>query len=229
MPLYRAEVVQQQITLHKPRLHDKSQVLYLPFDKDDGNYAKDRSGYNNHGVIYGATHVAGKVGVALSFNDTSNYVDVPNSPSLDITGNLTVMAWIYPTGKGSSSYARIVDKSNGVGLSEPGYRLQKEWENDYHYTMSAGGVWHDSSRSWVLNQWSHVAWTIDGVHWILYVNAVPEVINETALPNHANVPLSIGNAPTHDRPFQGVIDEVRVYNRALNQAEIQRLMNMRSI
>jgi hypothetical protein len=74
-----------------------------------------------------------------------------------------------------------------------------------------------------MNQWSHVAWTIDGVHWILYVNAVPEVINETTLPTHANVPLSIGNAPTHDRPFQGAIDEVRVYNRALTAEEIKQI------
>jgi hypothetical protein len=229
MPLYRAEVVQQQITLHKPRLHDKSQVLYLPFDNDDGNYAKDRSGYNNHGVIYGATHVAGKVGIALSFNGTSNYVDVGFGRFETLTSG-TVMLWVNPSVIGGSlaAFSHYKDVNNRCTFFQFGggamaLRIVALGEN--HLIQSNDLI--------TLNHWSHLAFTFGAGGMKMYINSVLQTQTDATTLSWNDIGAGAYNTIGCQGPagafFPGIIDEVRVYNRALNQAEIQHLMNMRNI
>ena len=86
----------------------------------NGN-AEDSSGNNNHGTLSGDPQwVVGKIGGALEFDGVDDHVDCGNDPSLDITGPVTIAAWVYPTGSGSSNYPRIVDKSDGTGGADPG-------------------------------------------------------------------------------------------------------------
>jgi len=94
MPLYRAELLAKKPLRYAALIHDVSQVLYLPFDYDDGSYARDRSGYGNHGVIYGAALTAGKIGLARSFDGTDDYVEVAHDPSINPTKELTIAAWV---------------------------------------------------------------------------------------------------------------------------------------
>jgi len=75
MPLYRAELLAKKPLWHGALIHDVSQVLHLPFDYDDGSYARDRSGAHNHGIIYGATLATGKIGMSRSFDGVDDYVD----------------------------------------------------------------------------------------------------------------------------------------------------------
>jgi len=228
VPLYRAEVKPRRL-FGKPRLHDPSQVLYLPFDKDDGAKVRDRSGYNNHGTIYGATRVSGKIGDALSFDGVDDYAEVPDSPYLDLTDGFTVSLWIYPKTPYPTTYPIPIIK--GLG-STCNYMFQFSEEAaqmiDFYY-YNAG--WRSSGgASIVNNEWNFVSGTWDGTFLKIYVDGVlrnkSNDLSETPpIPN--TFPLRIGREPTWE--FFGLIDELRIFNRALSAAEIQRLMKMRVI
>ncbi|OHB78552.1 MAG: hypothetical protein A2Z25_22335 [Planctomycetes bacterium RBG_16_55_9] len=186
----------------------------------DGN-ARDSSGNNNNGTVVGTpTWVAGNTGSAIRLDGRSDYIDCGNSPSLNITGPITISAWIYPTGAGISTYPRIVDKSNGTGAADPGYKMYPRTEENYIVTLSAGGASRYSSTSVVLDTWNYMTFTITGTQWRFYLNGAWEQWNEDALPSLSTNPLFIGNSPVADRHFYGMIDEVRIYDRELTPAEI---------
>jgi len=83
MPLYRAELLAKKPLRYAALIHDVSQVLYLPFDWDDGSKARDRSGCNNHGTIYGATLTAGKIGMGRKFDGIDDYIETVHNPVLN--------------------------------------------------------------------------------------------------------------------------------------------------
>jgi hypothetical protein len=229
MPLYRAEVVQQQITLRKPRLHDKSQVLYLPFDKDDGSYARDRSGYNNHGVIYGASWVDGKYGKALSFSGTNNYVEVASNSIFNLQEG-TISLWFYANdvSKGEMLIGKDITGSYNWQFYRNNFWTvgQLGWLNYYLKTDDTVG---SVLRSGIFNvgQWYHTVFIFKpNGYYEMWMNG-----NRISYGTAADF-RSWRTSTTYVRlgiGYNGSIDEVRIYNRALSQAEIIRLMNMRGI
>jgi len=183
--------------------------------------ATDSSGNNNHGTLAGGPQwMAGKIGGALQFDGVDDFVDCGNGASLNITGPITISAWVYPTGGGGDGYGRIVDKSNGTGGDAPGYKLYLRAAENYTVTLSAGGRYPISSLRAVLNSWNYVVFTTDGTRRRLFLNGVWEEWNESALPSISSNPLFIGNSPAGARHFQGIIDDVRIYDRALTSGEI---------
>jgi hypothetical protein len=190
----------------------------------DGN-AEDSSGNENHGTVAGSPQwVAGKFDGALEVNGSGDHVDCGNGPSLNITGPLTISAWVHPTGPGSSSYPRVVDKSNGTGGADPGYKLYVRSGENYIFTLSAGGVYFNSSLAATLNTWHYVAFVITGAQWKLYVDEASEQWDRTDLPSLSTNPLCIGESPAGGRPFQGLFDDVRIYDVALTDEEIAQVM-----
>ncbi|MHC4175246.1 MAG: LamG-like jellyroll fold domain-containing protein, partial [Planctomycetota bacterium] len=167
--------------------------------------------------------VAGKIDGALELDGVDDCVDCGNDLSLDITGEMTIAAWIYPTGGGSSNFPRIVDKSNGTGGAAPGYKIYLRAAENYVVTLSAGGTYLNSTSSASLNAWNYVAFIITPSQWRSYLNGTWEEYAVT-LPSSSTNPLFIGNSPAGARHFNGSIDEVRIYNRALTQEEIQKAM-----
>jgi hypothetical protein len=192
-------------------------VAHYKLDQD----ATDSSGKNNHGMLFGNPPWAvGKIGSAVEFDGRHDYIDCGNDPSLDITDQITIAAWIYPTGSGVSTYPRIVDKSDGTGGADPGYKIYLRAAENYVVTLSAGGIYMNSSSSVVLNAWNYVAFSITGTQWRLFLNGAWEQWDESTLPSSSSNPLFIGNSPAGDRHFIGIIDDVRIYNRVLTPAEI---------
>jgi hypothetical protein len=104
-------------------------------DEGSGTIAYDSSGNGNDGAIYGATWTTGKNGSALEFDGVDDYVNCGNDPSLNIADEITVIAWIYPTGKGDSNYPRIVDKSSSTSGTAPGYKIYPRAAEDYKLTL----------------------------------------------------------------------------------------------
>ena len=198
----------------------ESLVLSLRLDEASGTTAIDSSGYGNNGVINGATYTTGKVGNALSF-DGNDYVSIGDSSSLDITDNITIEGWINPS-VGSSGWRTIVSKfetgprkdiyfylySNSLGIALSGPR-DSNWTPGI--SISTG-------------VWTHVAVTYDGFNIRLFKNGVNEATvsasGSLSLATNGN-PLYIGqNTYWGDECFVGIIDEVRIFNRALTEEEI---------
>lgn len=193
-------------------------VAFYPLDND----ANDASGTNDPGVLAGDPQwVDGAIGQALEFDGVDDHVDCGNDPNLDITGPITIGAWVYPIGSGSSNFPRIVDKSDGTGGATPGYKMYLRAANNYVVTLSAGGVFLNSTLATSLNEWNYVVFVTDGTHRKLFLNGEWERWNEPSVPASSGNPLYIGDGPAGPRPFNGRIDEVVIYNRALLEPEVR--------
>jgi Domain of unknown function (DUF4082)/Concanavalin A-like lectin/glucanases superfamily/Fibronectin type III domain/Viral BACON domain/Bacterial Ig domain len=192
------------------------------FDETTGTTAADSSGQNNTGTITNATHsAAGKFGGALSFNGTNSWVTVPDANSLDLTTGMTLEAWVQPTALGSLWRTVILKEQPssliyalyaGDGLGRPATDV---------FTTSDRGF--SGPTALTLNTWVHLAATYDGTTQRLFVNGVQVATLATtgAIRASTGVLRIGGNNSWTNEWFAGLIDEVRVYNRALTAAEIQ--------
>ena len=184
----------------------------------------DASGQGNTGSIVGATRtVAGKFGGALSFNGAGNLVVINDAASLDLTTGMTLEAWVLPA------------------VAQGGWRtiIQKEVDTYLLHASSssalvpaAGATFGGevptifSPSSIVPGQWVHLAASYDGARLRLYINGVE--VSSTAQSGSIavnNLPVRIGGNSPYGEYFNGLIDEVRIYNRALSVGEIQSDMN----
>jgi len=184
----------------------------------------DVSGNGNNGTISGATWTtSGKYGNALSFNGTNALVTINNAPSLQLTSAMTLEAWVYPTTV-NSAWRDVIYKGND------NYYLEGTSSNSGHPVAGAivGGVYAEAvgPNSLTANTWAHLAETYDGATMRLYVNGVQVASHaQTGAIATSTNPLQIGGDSIYGQYFAGRIDEARIYNRALSQAEIQADMN----
>jgi len=227
MPLYRAELLAKKPLRYAALIHDVSQVLHLPFDYDDGSYARDRSGYGNNGTIYGAVEAAGKIGMARSFDGTDDYMEVPHSASLNITNYLTIGAWVNPS---VNNIVQGIACKLDFGLRQ-GYEIRLDY-NHVALRLYNGTTNYDTTATNVIpsvNVWYHVVGTYDGAKAKVYVNGKLEAEYSFAITIAGTTqPLLIGNRQKgYAYFFSGTIDEVRIVNRALSQDEIRILMYRR--
>jgi hypothetical protein len=199
-------------------------VAAYGFNEGSGSTVADKSGNNNAGTIQGATWTAqGRYGSALSFNGTSSRVNIGNSSSLALTSAMTLEAWVNPTTT-TSAWRDVIYKGNDA------YFLEASSSNGGRPagggTLAGVDTWTTGPAALRTNTWSHLALTYDGAMLRLYVNGVPvsSSARTGALATTTN-PLQIGGDSVYGQYFQGLIDEVRVYSRALSQTEIQQDMN----
>jgi hypothetical protein len=217
----------------------------MKFVEGSGTTVADASGSGNTGtLVNGPVWTTGKSGGALNFAAATSSVTINGAGSLANLYNsgsgMTVMAWIKPASAGGGGGGRIVDKDNNNG----GWFLKMNNATSVQFaadqfgatgTVQGKAATLNSTNSIVLNQWQHVAAAWDGttnaqgIH--IYVNGVQSddrtsAVNGAGTPQtDAGTPFTIGNRPVDNaRNFNGSIDEVRVYNRVLTQAEIQALV-----
>lgn len=193
----------------------------------EGN-ANDIIDGNNGTLQQDATFAAGRVGQAFSFDGLNDYVEVPDSANLNITGAITLDAWIKTSG--TNDFSGIVGKILPV---EPrtGYLLNVDSNSKFRCDIirarpPQGTV--VSITSVEDSNWHHVACTYDGATVKVYVDGNFEAsVSYTDGIGVNNEPLRIGRDPglAPNRDFNGLIDEVEVYNRALTDAEIQAIFN----
>jgi glucose/arabinose dehydrogenase/chitodextrinase len=200
-------------------------VAAYGFNEGSGPSVADASGNGNTGTISGATWTpSGRYGAALSFNGTSNLVVIPGSTSLNVSTAMTLSAWIQPT-VAQGGWRTIMQREVNA------YFLNAS--NDTGALRPAGGGTFNGGVNWVggptaspVSAWTHVALTYDGAMLRLYVNGVQAAaLAQTGSIETPSTPLRIGGNVPYGEYFQGLIDEVRVYNRALSAAEIQSDMN----
>ncbi len=200
-------------------------VLGLGFEEASGSAATDASPSKNNGTLNGATRTtAGRFGSALSFNGASDRVDVPDAASLDLTTAMTLEAWVRPTSNVGWRTAIFKERA----AAGHAYALYSSEGNAPIAENFIGSTYNGAAAAnpLPLDAWSHIATTYDGAALRLFVNGTQVATKAAtgAMPATAN-PLRIGGNTLWGEYFAGLIDEVRVYNRALSAAEIQSDMN----
>jgi chitodextrinase len=204
-------------------------VASYGFDEGSGTTAADSTGNGNNGTLNGPTWAIGRFGQALSFDGTNDRVAVPDSNTLDLTTGMTVEAWVKPTALGTA-WKTVLFKhrnSNATNMTYVLYGNRNTSVPNTEVTVGTSSVKAANGTSQLpLNVWSHLAGTYDGAAVRLYVNG-----NQVGtLATTGNILVSngdvwIGGNNIWGEWFAGAIDEVRIYNRALSQADIQIDMN----
>ena len=205
-------------------------VGYWRFDNnsaygENNTHFYDYSGMGNNGTCSGTScpnYTEGKKQLGLEFDGVDDYVSVPDSDSLDITDEITIETWIKLKNTGKNY---IVDKFHEWGLKVSDY---KQTVTFFITDQSPADL--VTTETFSLNTWTHIVATYDGTNRRIYFNGV-EVISDTpsgSIGTSAGS-LFIGNYGSGGFSFNGTIDEVRIYNRALSADEIkQRYLSTRA-
>ncbi|MFT3917145.1 MAG: GDSL-type esterase/lipase family protein [Anaeromyxobacteraceae bacterium] len=202
-------------------------VAGYAFTEAAGTTTADASGNGVTGRLSGATWTAGHAGGGLSFDGSTSYVDLGSPAALALTGSLTVSAWVNE-GANVGDDGIIVAKSSGAG----GWELKSSPDTGQRtfalgiYTTTGAYVARYSNAARALGTWYHVAGVYDATARTLHVFVNGALADGTLV---GTVPSAIANPAVNafvgKRPagfhLRGVVDDVRVYGRALTQAEIQ--------
>ncbi len=202
-------------------------VAAYSFNEGSGTSAADASGNGHSGAISGATwSTQGKFGNALAFDGVNDWVTVNATSLLNLTTAMTLEAWVFPT---TTSGVRDILIKEGTNADI--YNLYaRNWRGRPEANVLVGGANRvaegTAAQAPAANVWTHVAGTYDGTTLRLFINGVQAAsVNRSGPIATSTGPLRIGGNSLWGEFFQGRIDEVRIYNRALTQAEIQTDMN----
>jgi hypothetical protein len=210
-------------------------ALYLSFDEAKGDTAKDKSKHKNDGTIHKGTRVEGKIGEAVELSgEAGGWVEVPDSPSLDIKDEITLMCWVYPT-EFTDEWFRIIVKT-WAGDTAPwmAYGFYEFGGNNgktgFIISVDNGTekrIGDADTSNLPLNEWTHITATYDGSKMKLYYNGEVEVEGDaTGTIDDNDVPVSIGRNSEGEREhYIGRIDEVGIWSVALDESEINEAMS----
>jgi hypothetical protein len=200
-------------------------VAAYTFDEGEGAVAHDA--FEAHdATVEGAKWAEGKYGSTLEFDGENDCVTIPAATDLELRDEFTLEAWVNP--QSSQEEAPIFFKEAEGGA--------------YGYSLYAGATGSGKAEGFVAdeseavstanasealpaNTWSHVALTSDGETLSLYVNGTLADSSSAGLARRSAGPLEIGCNQAGEAFFEGRIDEVRLYSRALEEAEIKRDKN----
>ncbi|MFE3845705.1 LamG-like jellyroll fold domain-containing protein, partial [Thermoplasmatota archaeon] len=199
-------------------------IAYWDFNEGNGSIVNDSSLNENNGTIYGASWVTGISENALSFDGIDDYVLIPDDDSISIGNqNLTISTWIKPV----SDQGTLLSKVEGGHNKEymlwilPGGEIEYKIENSYDDSDEVTTT--DSPI--LLYQWQHIAVTFEATTFTtkIYHNGIQQntigIIDE--LPLTLDNDLIIGDyGGVFDTPFNGIIDDIRIYNSVLTSNEI---------
>ena len=200
-------------------------VGWWPFN---GN-ANDESGNGNNGTVNGATLTTDRFGVAnkaYSF-DGNDWITIANTISGQINNSVTISSWINVNSWFSNTYFPVLsntDQTSTFGKFGCYLRNNGAWS---HFGNQETGF----GTSYILNTWYHIVFTIQNGIFSFYVNGQlilsgPPCCTISGFGFNNNLPLLIGkDTPGITEYSNGKIDDIGIWNRALNDCEIQDLYN----
>ena len=197
-------------------------VAYWPFDEGSGKTAEDVTGNGHDGKFAGAPKwVDGKFGTALEFDGEEDHVVVADDAALAIEENITFMAWFSPGDVLTSR--RLMVKNNSIFVI-----FDFGNKDSIDFLVKPDNTFAESTTTdWKVGEWYHFAGTFDGKTMKVYVNGKLEGEATNNVPiAPSDLELWIGG-DDFGRPtdfFPGTIDEVRLYEKTLTEAEIQKVM-----
>ena len=211
-------------------------ISYWTLDDDavSGTIVIDTFG-SNDGTNNGATTgQSGQVNEAFDFDGTNDIIVIPDDDSLDLTGNMTISAWIRPIYKTEQTIISKRDSTSPGTTTNYQFRLQGS-KSIWFYWYNSGdwrGINTDgeagAAKITDFNEWNHITATYDGANLKIYVNGVEKVSRPESIGMLANnIDVSIGSAFStfSAQPYHGLIDEVAMFDRALDANEIFEMYN----
>ena len=210
-------------------------ALYLSFDEAKGDTAKDKSKHGNDGTIHKGKRVKGKIGQAVELTgEPGGWIEVPDSKSLDITDEITLMCWVYPT-EFTAEWFRIIVKT-WAGDTAPWmvYGFYEFGGNNgktgFIISVDKGTekrIGDATTSNLPAEEWTHVTATYDGSEMRLYYDGEVETDGAAKGKIDTNdVPVSIGrNSEGNREHYIGRVDEVAIWSVALTQDEVKEAMD----
>jgi hypothetical protein len=198
-------------------------VAYFPLEEGAGSNVWDSSANSNNGTGTNNTWTTGKIGGALAMNGSNRYVNVPDSTSLNPT-NITVSAWLNSsdTATTASAVTKWDDVTQGDGEWILGHGATA---GTFRFLIKIGGTIYrnESSTGFSTGTFHHVVGTYDGSYVRLYVDGA-EV--GTALAASGSMPstlppVRLGTRASNNQYYNGIVDEVKIFSRALSAKEIK--------
>jgi hypothetical protein len=212
-------------------------LVELPLDEGSGTVAGDVSGLGNHGTLVNgatwSTETADGSPFSVSFDGINDRIDLG---PLDVSGaGLTLAAWLKAdTFPGPSKDPRIISKAFGLDANQHIFMLSTISSGSnvrLRARVRVGGSTTTliaSSGNLAVNQWYHAALTYDGISLRLYLDSVEvgSMPLSGAVDTAPNVSVSAGNQPAGagDRAFDGLLDDIRILQRALSQEELAAIL-----
>ncbi|MES1172430.1 MAG: LamG domain-containing protein [Bacteroidota bacterium] len=205
-------------------------IAHWPFDDGEGNMATDRSGNRHHGTVGGATWTtAGRFGGALHF-ESGNEVTVPNFPHAGPA--FSVALWVRPPAQdlGTSTYATLVSTeivfAGGWEINAMLSPIDSRYQMGYYNGPGDSDYFTFDCRCVTPLQWTHIASVVDATAGTLsfYKDGVYQgqsVVTEPIKPGTDT--LYFGRWQMTGRLFAGDLDDVVIYDRALEPADVAAL------
>ena len=204
-------------------------VAHYEFEEGNGTTTGDSSLNNNLGTLFnGTSFTTGYYGGGLNFDGVDDFVEIPLDPSLDITEEITLSAWVNPSATGQSQATRFISKRTTPGGSDV-YAIGF-WTSSLNpfFRITSGDIETNriATNTIPLNTWSHIIGTYDGTTMRLYINGVEDTsVSKTGLIDLSTIEVHLGDRKGEalNRRFNGTMDDVRIYNIALNATEVMDL------
>jgi len=197
-------------------------VARYAFDEGQGEVVRDVSGHGADGTVHGARFLRTRTGHCVEFDGVASYIDCGAPEALDLREQVTVEAWVMPSG--------VPGREPGIaGKQFSSYLLTYYTDGNCWWYINEGG--NNVHAPVMPGRWQHVAGTFDGETLRLYVNgrlaAGKPSKHKTISPGGNFTIGAVMGALSADDPnyrnsstFPGLIDDVRVYSRALGPGEI---------
>lgn len=208
-------------------------VGYWNFDEPAGDIAFDVTGNGNDGVILGATRVPGIAGGALSFDGNSE-VFIDNNAALNFVGEtqMTAMVWYNPSGDPAGLCCGYLVGQRQAATWSLRDDLRDPSQIEMLVSGAAGSFQGDGGADGVprptLGEWHHIAAVIDKPSVRMYVDGIltNEYFVDDSPMTGSGTPTRIGGSLAIDGGTVGLIDEIKIFDHALTQEEIEAAMSI---
>jgi len=191
-------------------------IAYWSFDEFEGPVAPDVSGNDNDAFIRAGLQVSGVSGGALQF-DQGTQARVRHSDTLELTGKLTLEAWVKLDSRAMSGFPTVIREDGCYALRFDGSRLgMLLWFNGQPVRLSS------RTATWETDHWYHLVGAWDGQRLRLFIDGTEDASLPLEQAGAVDVTLSdcyIGPGDGHGQ-LAGAIDEARIYDRALTEEQI---------
>jgi hypothetical protein len=190
-------------------------VAWYRFTEGSGSAARDSSGNENHAVLTNGPGWIREKGGGLSLNGRNHYMSTNVDVQPSAMPATTWTAWVYPTKIPGSGRQHILSCSDGG--NDRGVLIEAHTNN---FAVTTGtGLWEPAEVS--PNQWQFIAvvYTPNGIEF--YKDGVRYVRNTPPRGQATKNRLDVGRNPGYGEYYQGMVGEIRIYNRALSAAEIE--------